>query len=440
VPQSTDVGPEPHLKETMVSPSVPSGSSLSRRTLLAGAAGAAALGLAACGSSGTQTIQFYQSKPEAISYFSKLASDFTASQDDYRILHDVSTNLSASFVRSNPPDLGLLNYNLEMARFMERGALTDLSDLPEASTIRDDIVELTQAYPQYENRVSVLPYSAMAASVIYNKRLFEDNDVEVPTTWDELIDVCETLQGAGVTPFYGTFIDAWTIAQGWFDYPVGGMIDVAAFYAKMNEIGPDVGADSEVSFQKTMLEPVQKMVELTKYVNPDASSRGYGDGNTAFANDAAAMILQGPWAFSEFEKANADQDLGTFPFPATDDAEDLKVRVNIDLSLWVPEAANGQEGARAFLQYLMQPSIQDPYNAKFLGFGTTKDAPAVTDDRIKEMQPYYDSVQFYMGPSQFIPNNVPYQNYLQSIVLGDAEPEPMLAQLDRDWAQLAYRA
>jgi hypothetical protein len=29
---------------------------------------------------------------------------------------------------------------------------------------------------------------------------------------------------------------------------------------------------------------------------------------------------------------------------------------------------------------------------------------------------------------------------LQSIVLGDAEPEPMLAQLDRDWAQLAYRA
>lgn len=416
----------------------------SRRTLLTTLGGAGLAGavpwLAGCSSSGRETITFYQSKPEAISYFSQLAADFTASQDQYRILHDVSTNLSASFVRSNPPDLGCLNYNLEMARFMERGALTDLSDLPEAATIREDIVELSQAYPQYEKRTSVLPYSAMAASVIYNKTIFEDNGIEVPTTWDALIEVCDRLQAAGVTPFYGTYIDAWTIAQGWFDYPVGGMVDVAAFYQKMNEIGEDVGPDSEVSFQKTLLEPVQKMVQLTQYANPDAPSRGYGDGNTAFANGEAAMILQGPWAFSEFDKAGTDLQAGTFPFPATNDAEDLKVRVNIDLSLWVPEAANGQEGARAFVQYLMKPEIQDPYNAKFLGFGTTKDAPPVTDERIVGMQPYYDSGKFYMGASQFIPNNVPYQNYLQSIVLGDAEPEAMLAQLDRDWASLAYRA
>ena len=207
----------------------------------------------------------------------------------------------------------------------------------------------------------------------------------------------------------------------------------------MNEIGADVGPDSEVSFQRTMLEPVQKMVQLTAFTNPDAGSRAYGDGNTAFANGAAAMILQGPWAFGEFEKVVKDLDLGTFPLPATANPEDLKVRVNIDLSLWVPEASNGREGARAFLQHLMQPEIQDPYNAEFLGFGTTKNAPPVTDPRIVEMQTYYDSGRFYMGPSQFIPNNIPAPNYFQSIALG-AEPEPLLAQLDRDWARLAFRA
>lgn len=415
----------------------------SRRTFLAAAgtvgAVAAAPWLTGCSASSQQTITFYQSKPEAISYFSQLAADFTASQSKYRILHDISTNLSASFVRSNPPDLGMLNYNLEMARFMERGALSDLSDLPQAATIRPDIVELTKAYPQYENRVSVLPYSAMAASVIYNKRIFADNGVEVPTTWDQLLNVCETLKGKGVTPFYATFMDSWTIMQGWFDYPAGGMVDIAEFYKKMNEIGVDVGPNSEVSFQKTMLEPVKKMVELTKYINSDAASRGYGDGNTAFANGAAAMIFQGPWAFGEFEKVGKPLELGTFPFPATNSAEDLKVRVNIDLSLWVPQVADGKEGAREFLQYLMQPKVQDPYNAKFLGFGTTKDAPPVTDERIVGMQPYYDSGKFYMGPSQFIPNTIPAPNYFQSIVLGEA-PEPALAQLDRDWARLAFRA
>ncbi|MFP5416744.1 MAG: ABC transporter substrate-binding protein, partial [Actinomycetes bacterium] len=383
-------------------------------------------------------ITFYQSKPEAVSYFRGLAADFTTSQGEFRILHDISTNLSASFVRSNPPDLGLQNYNLEMARFMERGALSDLSDLPQAATIREDIVELSKAYPQYPGRTSVLPYSAMAASVIYNKRVFDDNGVEVPTTWDELLDVCERLKSAGVTPIYATFMDPWTIMQGWFDYPAGGMVDIAEFYRAMNEIGEGVGPDSEVSFQRTMLGPVRKMVQLTQYINDDAASRGYGDGNTAFANGAAGMIFQGPWAFSEFDKVGNDLDLGTFPLPATDNAADLKVRVNIDLALWVPAMADGQEGARAFLQHLMRPEIQDPYNAQFLGFGTTKDAPPVTDPRIIGMQPFYDSGRFYMGASQFIPNNLPAPNYFQSIALGE-EPEPLLAQLDRDWARLAFR-
>ena len=415
----------------------------SRRTFLTtpGAVGAvgAAPWLTGCTAGAQQTITFYQSKPEAVPYFRQLAADFTASQGKYRILHDISTNLSASFVRNNPPDLGLLNYNLEMARFMERGALSNLSDLPEAATIREDIVALTKAYPQYPGRTSVIPYSAMAASVIYNKRIFADNGVAVPTTWDQLIDVCETLKGKGVTPIYATFMDPWTIMQGWFDYPAGGMVDIAEFYRKMNEIGVDVGPDSEVSFQKTMLEPVKKMVQLTKYINADAASRGYGDGNTAFANGAAAMIFQGPWAFGEFDKVGTDLDLGTFPLPATDNPADLKVRVNIDLSLWIPEVADGREGARAFLQHLMQPKIQDPYNAQFLGFGTTKTAPPVTDQRIVGMQPFYDSGRFYMGPSQFIPNNLPAPNYFQSIVFGEA-PEPLLAQLDRDWSRLAFRS
>ena len=413
-------------------------SMISRRGLLGAAAGIAAGGvLAGCSGSG-RTVLFHQSKPEAVPYFSDLAARFTTSQDSYRILHDISTNLSASFVRNNPPDLGMLNYNLEMARFMERGALSDLSDLPEAERILDNIVELSRSYPQYENRTSVIPYSAMAASVIYNKRIFADNNLEVPVTWEAFIEVCERLKAAGITPIYATFLDTWTIMQGWFDYPVGGMIDVAGFYRTMNELGPKVTPDSEVSFSSVMLEPVKKMVELTSYINDDARSRTYGDGNTAFAGDQAAMILQGPWAFGEFEKAGTNQDLGTFPFPATDNPDDLKVRVNIDLALWVPEVADAQEGARQFLQFLMQPEIQHPYNAQFLGFGTTKDAPPVTDPRIVGMSEYYEQGRFYMGASQFIPRNIPAYNYFQAIALG-SEPEPILAQLDRDWARLAFR-
>lgn len=425
----------------MLPPLTSAGTQVSRRTFLAVAGGAAAaFGLGGCAQAGAApTITFHQSKPEAVPYFRQLAADFTASQDKYRILHDMATNLSASFVRSSPPDLGCLNYNLEMARFMERGALSDLSDLPEAAAVREDVLDLTNWYPGYPGRTSVIPYSVTAASVIYNRRIFADNGLAVPTTWDELIQVCEALLAAGITPIYGTFRDPWTIAQGLFDYTVGGMVDVRGFYKAMHETGENVGPDSEVSFQKTMLEPVTRMVQLTKYINPDAASRGYGDGNTAMAQGQAAMYFQGPWAFGEIEKAGTDVDLGTFPLPMTDDPEDLKVRVNIDLSLWVPEIADGQEGARAFLQYLLQPEIQNTYNADFLGFGTAKDAPAVTDPRIVEMQKYYDEGRFYMGASQFIPNSIPAANYFQSII-GGADAEATLRRMDADWARLAFRA
>jgi raffinose/stachyose/melibiose transport system substrate-binding protein len=425
----------------MLPPLTSAGTRVSRRTFLTAAGGAlTAFGLAGCTPGGTRpTITFHQSKPEAVPYFRDLAEKFTASQDRVRVLHDMATNLSASFVRSSPPDLGCLNYNLEMARFMERGALSDLSDLPAAASIRADVLDLTNWYPTYPGRTSVIPYSVMAASVIYNRRIFEQNGLAVPTTWDELIEVCEVLKAAGVTPIYGTFRDPWTIAQGLFDYTVGGMVNVRDFYKKMHEIGENVGPGSAVSFQKTMLEPVKRMVRLATYVNPDASSRGYGDGNTAMAQGQAAMYFQGPWAFGEIEKAGKDVDLGTFPLPMTSDPADLKVRVNIDLSLWVPEVANGQEGARAFLQYLMQPEIQNSYNAEFLGFGTGKDAPAVTDPRIVEMQKYYDEGRFYMGASQFIPNSIPAANYLQSII-GGADAEGTLRRMDADWARLAFRA
>ena len=56
------------------------------------------------------------------------------------------------------------------------------------------------------------------------------------------------------------------------------------------------------------------------------------------------MYLQGPWAFGEIAKTDPDLDLGTFPLPMTDDPADLKVRVNIDLALWIPEVVERTGG------------------------------------------------------------------------------------------------
>ena len=401
----------------------------------------AALALSGCagiGGGGPAEITFHMSKPEAIPYFRDLVDRFNSEQDDVEVTLDTASNLSAGFLRGNPPDVGLLNYNMEMARFMERGALSDLSDMPEAGRIRPDVQELVDQYATYPGRTSVLPYSVAAASVIYNVQMFEDNGLEVPTTYDEFIEVCETLQAAGITPIYSTYKDPWTLGQGGFDYTVGGTIDVADFYEQMNELDTEVGPDSPVSFQRTLADPVDRMLEILSYSQEGAESRGYGDGNVAFANGEAAMYFQGPWALGEIAKTAPDLELGTFPLPVTDDPDDLKVRVNLDLALWIPEVGTDQEAAREFVSYLMQPEVMDEYNAAYLGFGTTTDAAPASDERIIGMQEYYDEGKFYQGPSRAIPLTIPTDNYIQAIVTG-ADPQATLARLDADWARLALR-
>lgn len=393
------------------------------------------------GDPGKETIRFTFSKREAIGFMSKLVAEYNASQDKTEVVMDTSgvDVVSASFVRGNPPDIALANYNMESSRFVQRGVLSDLSGTKAASRIREDLQPLMDQYGKYPGRTSALPYSVMASSVIYNKDIFAANNISVPTTWSQLIAACEKLKAAGVTPFYATWKDDWTIAQGWFDYSVGGQVDTIDFFKKLSDEGTEVGPDSPVSFQKDFDQPVAKMLQLTKdYVNKDAASRAYGDGNLAFSQGKAAMYLQGPWAFSEVAKTAPDLQLGTFPLPMTENPEDLRVRVNVDLAAWIPEASKHKDAARGFLEYLYRPEVMDAYNKSQLGFTPTKDSTVVPDARIAGMAGYYEQGKVYQGPSVLVPKTIPIMNYTQALVFG-AGPESTLRTLDADWARLAFR-
>lgn len=416
------------------------GSTPSRRSVLMGMGAAALFGATGCGGGSTrERVQFHLSKPEAIPYFRKLVSQFNASQQDVEVVFDTASNLQAGFLRGNPPDLGLLNYNMEMARFMERGALSDLSDMAEAKRILPEVQNLVDQYATYPGRTSVLPYSVMAASVIYNKKLFAQHDLEVPTTWEQFVALCDAVAKTDVVPIYATHAEPWSVAQGWFDYTVGGMVNVDEFFTALRKEGTDVGPDSSVSFEKDFEEPVTRMKMLSDtYSNRDSASRSYGDGNLAFAQGKAAMYFQGPWALGEIAKTTPDFEAGCFPLPMTDDPGDRRVRVNIDLAAWIPEDSAHKDAARSFLSYLFTTDVMNEYNKAQLGYGTTTDSAPVTDPRIVQMKPYYEKALFYQGPSKAIPLTIPTENYLQGIVTG-ADVTSTLRTLDADWARLALR-
>lgn len=397
--------------------------------------------LAGCSSDGRKDVRFTFSKREAITFMQDVVEDYNASQNKYRVHLDSSgvDVVSASFVRGNPPDLMMGNHNYEVARFVQRCALSDLSDTEAAK--KADLATFGPLMDQYgtcEGRLSALPYSIMSSAVIYNKKIFEEQGLEVPRTWDELIAVAEKLKAAGIDPFFATFKDDWTVGQGWFDYAAGGSLDIIKFFDQITAEGDQVGLDAEASFEKDFSAPMEKMTQLLPYTNRDAASRSYADGNLAMAQGKAAMYLQGPWAFSEIAKSAPDLELGTFPLPMTNDPNYLAIRVNIDLSAIIPSDAKNPEGARDFLEYLYEPEVIESYNAFQLGFTPTIGAKAPSDPRVAGMIPYYEAGHIYQGPSVLVPKSIPIFNYAQAICTG-GDVRENLSTIDKDWSRLAYR-
>lgn len=243
-------------------------------------------GLAGCSSGDRTKLVFAFNKREAIPFVQKVVNDYNKSQNTVNVVMDTSglNSTAAGFVRGTPPDLLLANFNNQAARYVTQCAVTDLSDTAAAKRVLPAVKTLVDGVGECPGRTSAVPYSIMAAGVIYNKDIFAKYNLQVPKTYDQLLNVSKTLKDNGVTPFYGTFYDAWTVSQGWFDYAAGGSLDMKSFFKEIEKEGANVGPDSSVSYEKDFLEPMNKMMTLAKdYTNPDANGRIYGDGNTAMA-------------------------------------------------------------------------------------------------------------------------------------------------------------
>jgi raffinose/stachyose/melibiose transport system substrate-binding protein len=430
-----------HLPQTTTT-----GPSFSRRTLLKGA-GASALaltlpGLTGCSASNDPTLlRFFQSKRETVDYFTARAVEFNSAHPSYLVELEASTNLTADFVRDKPVAIGLGNFALDIAGFAVRGVLSDLSDRPELATLQPAMIALGQQFGSRDGEVNVIPYSVAGAGVIYNRDVFDAAGVDVPTTWTQFIAACETFKSKGITPIQATITEAWSIKQGIFEFVSGGMIpDIPGFFDQMHAQGTDIGPDSPVSFQKVFADPCRRMLELVPYFNANARNDNYSQGNSAFAAGAAAMMFQGPWAFSQITGINPDINAGMFPLPATDNPDDTKVAVNLDLVAYIPNSQSdvSREGAHEFLGFLLNPDVCNAYNRDNLAFAPFIDAPPQTNPKIAGLQEYVAAGRIYQGAWRYIPTAIPIEPLCQKFIL-DGDVDGFLLQLDADWKRLAIR-
>ena len=139
----------------------------------------------------------------------------------------------------------------------------------DSETINPAVQEILSDLGTKQDEVNGLGYVNNANGVIYNQDIFEEQGLEVPETWDEFIAVCEALEAAGITPFYGTLADSWTGMPSW--NALGAYASQGGFFDDLRAEGEDVGADSAVSFEKDFPEVMAQQAELFSYMQEGLS-------------------------------------------------------------------------------------------------------------------------------------------------------------------------
>ncbi|AJY46421.1 ABC transporter substrate-binding protein [Martelella endophytica] len=248
----------------------------------------------------------------------------------------------------NPMGATQMNTGRDAEELIKAGLMLDLTDLAEEEGWRDVIrpAKLLEAC-EYEGHIYCVPINIHSWQWMWlNRKVFEDNGMEVPANWDELVADAPKLREAGVVPL--------ATGQPW---QVDGIRNVmqSAIGGIDNYLAVNGDKDPEAVMSDENRAIWEAFAEAREMVDDAYSGRDWNVAtNMVIQGDAAAQIM-GDWAQGEFamagQEAGVDYDclpgLGMNPvldtggdafyFPKTDDPAITEAQLQLASMLISPE-------------------------------------------------------------------------------------------------------
>jgi raffinose/stachyose/melibiose transport system substrate-binding protein len=193
-----------------------------------------------------------------------------------------------------------------------------------------------------------VPFAIQTLQMYYNRSIFAELDLSVPTTWDEFIAVNEALDAAGYIPIAITGMDDWML-------PILHTVIAAGTYGG-TEFVEGILDGSRTFEDPDFVESLQAVKDLQPFFPPDVTGVSYDDSRILFVNEMAAMFPGGSWEAAFFLSQNPDLDLGVFAVPAKGTDEAL-VSWFVDGSWAVTANSDNPEQALDFVNWLGSPEF-----------------------------------------------------------------------------------
>lgn len=186
-----------------------------------------------------------------------------------------------------------------------------LEDISNASFIDKYYDEGLKAY-SYEGKTYAIPLQSWFEGIYYNKEIFEKYGLNPPKSWDQWMEIHETLKKNGVKPQVMG-------AKSWEPMMKQNMgLLLNEFY--LTDAGKgfdDDFAAGKKTLSGTYNETMKKWSEIVEkgYITKDMLGMEYDQAQDEFATGKAAMWESGPWALETIKEKNPDLKFGMFPIP-----------------------------------------------------------------------------------------------------------------------------
>jgi raffinose/stachyose/melibiose transport system substrate-binding protein len=353
---------------------------LSRSALFAGTALGAGSLLDACGSSGTAsggsqpvTLKFYHwIGTDAGPVVAEINRRFHAAYPNITVqfssnaTDQYETVLKARLAGGDAPDIFGVYPGAKFYPYAKAKYLADLSDEPWVARLLPGAKRVTT---YTDGKVYTLPMDSNAIGVIYNKQIFSQHGLSVPTNWTDFLTVCEKLKSAGVTPL------ALGIKDQWVDQLIPYTMAPSAIYRDNINFDRQLVAGTSSFSHSAWTQMMKDYLDLNAhgYFNQGALGTTYDQTTQLIAASKAAMVVNGNWILAPIRRLNPGLSLGMFPLPYVQAGQPIWVSAGAGTTSAISATTKYPQEARKYLQFWARPDIMALYLKEKVAYSSFKD-------------------------------------------------------------------
>lgn len=297
---------------------------------------------------------YHKTESNAIDAMETVINNFNAANPGIKVnfvqVPDTATVLQSRAQLNEMPDMfGCTTGNMFELMF-EDGIIMDLTGQEFLNNVEPSSLEMST----YNGKNWRLPYSLSCYGLYVRTDIFEEQGLALPTTWDELMDVCEKLTAAGITPF--ALPDKTMVYQR--------MERMMSFMSEDDTEFKQIAAgELEAKDSKLLQNYANASLQIVNYMTPESLGAEYTESYQQLIAGEAAMTINGGWSLATLKDYDPDIKVALIPMP-NPTGEESKVVVSIDTNFCISSSTKHPEECLKFFEYLAQPEVAQVYADK----------------------------------------------------------------------------